>query len=150
MPQARKRARPSGRAAAARGGHGGHGKMRGSGKRRQRQGGSSSSSSSSKFRFPSALDVSSFALELGMDLEFDSEQRWLVDQALSSALPPLWTRAFSPAGRAYYVRAPTSKREPEEEIVTWVYPLVPAYSRIFDNILADQLEAQKAALGIVS
>ena len=80
----------------------------------------------SRFRFPSERDVATFAAELGMDLEFDSEQRWLVDQALSSELPPLWNRLYNPTARAYYVRAPT-KAEPKE-IVTWVHPLVPAYS----------------------
>ena len=35
-----------------------------------------------------------------MDLEFDSEQRWLVDQALGSELPPLWTRVFNPTAQA--------------------------------------------------
>ena len=102
----------------------------------------------SRFQFPTERDVATFAQELGMDLEFDSEQQWLVDQALASELPPLWTRVFSPSGRSYYVREPT-KQEPEE-IVTWVHPLVPAYSKIFDNILQEQMEAQKAALGIVS
>ena len=81
-----------------------------------------------------------------MDLEFDSEQRWLIDQALASSLPPLWNRVFNPTGRAYYVRALT-KQEPEEPI-TWVHPQMRQQN--FDNILADQLEAQKAALGIVS
>jgi hypothetical protein len=102
----------------------------------------------SKFRFPTDRDVATFAQELGMDLEFDSEQQWLIDQALASELPPLWTRVYNPSGRSYYVREPT-KQEPHE-IVTWSHPLVPAYSKIFDNILQEQLEAQKAALGIVS
>ena len=100
----------------------------------------SSPEARSRFHFPGPRDVETFAAELGMDLEFDSEQRWLIDQALASSLPPLWNRVFNPTGRAYYVRAPT-KQEPEE-IITWVHPLVPAYSKIFDNILADQLEAQ--------
>ena len=105
-------------------------------------------SSKPRFQFPSDLDVETFAAELGMDLEFDSDQRWLIDQALESSLPPLWTRFFNPSGRSYYVRQPT--KQDSKEVVTWVHPLVPAYSKIFDNILADQLEAQKAALGIVS
>jgi hypothetical protein len=102
----------------------------------------------SKFNFPTERDVFTFAKELGMDLEFDSEQQWLIDQALAAELPPLWTRVYNPSGRSYYVREPT-KQEPHE-IVTWIHPLVPAYSKIFDNILQEQLEAQKAALGIVS
>ena len=101
-----------------------------------------------KFTFPTERDVATFAQELGMDLEFDSEQQWLIDQALASELPPLWTRIFNPSGRSYYVREPT-KQEPHE-IITWIHPLMPAYSKIFDNILQEQLEAQKAALGIVS
>ncbi len=100
------------------------------------------------FRFPVRRDVETFAAELGMDLEFDGDQQWLIDQALASALPPLWRRLFNPHGRAYYVREPT-KQEPHE-VVTWAHPLVPAYSKIFDNILAEQAEAQKIALGIVS
>ena len=100
------------------------------------------------FHFPTRRDVETFASELGMDLEFDGDQQWLIDQALASALPPLWRRLFNPQGRAYYVREPT-KQEPHE-VVTWAHPLVPAYSKIFDNILAEQAEAQKVALGIVS
>ena len=54
-----------------------------------------------KFTFPTERDVATFAQELGMDLEFDSEQQWLIDQALASELPPLWTRIFNPSGRSY-------------------------------------------------
>ena len=102
----------------------------------------------SKFLFPAKRDITTFAKELGMDLEFDSEHQWLIDQALAAELPPLWSRIFNPSGRSYYVREPT-KQEPSE-IVTWVHPLVPAYSKIFENILQEQQEAQKAALGIIS
>ena len=99
-------------------------------------------------KFPVDSDFQTFAKELGMDLEFDAKHFWLIEQALASALPPVWTRIFDPSTRSYYVRRAT-KSDPDE-LVTWTHPLVPAYKKIFDNILEEQAKAERAALGIVS
>ena len=80
------------------------------------------------FEFPSATDVSSFAKAIGLDLIYDSQFKWLVEQALGSPLPEGCKPFINPDGRVFFVQGGNA---------TWIHPLVEPYKQIYSQVTAE-------------
>ena len=62
-----------------------------------------------------------------MDIQFDTDNLWLLDQALSTELPGEYKMFVNPDDEAYYVKFDLNKGTEVE--VTWDHPLALAYRR---------------------
>ena len=80
-----------------------------------------------------------------MDIQFDTDNLWLLDQALSTELPGEYKMFVNPDDEAYYVKFDLNKGTELE--VTWDHPLAPAYKEIFEKMLREQQEAQAKLAG---
>ena len=98
-----------------------------------------------RFHHPNRKDEEKFAKLLGMDIQFDTDNLWLLDQALSTELPGEYKMFVNPDDEAYYVKFDLNKGTEVE--VTWDHPLVPAYKEIFEKMLREQQEAQAKLAG---
>ena len=85
-----------------------------------------------------------FAKAIGMDLQFDTENVWLLNQALTTELPGEYKMFVNPDDKAYYVKFDENDVELS---VSFEHPLVPAYKEIFEKMLRDQQDAQNVLAG---
>ena len=82
----------------------------------------------SSFDFPAGTDVSKFAKAIGLDLIYDSQFKWLIDQALSSPLPEDYRVYINPEGKAFFVRGSET---------SWEHPLIEPYKQIYTQVTAE-------------
>jgi hypothetical protein len=99
-----------------------------------------------RFHHPNRKDEEKFAKLLGMDIQFDTENVWLLTQALTTELPGEYKMFVNPEDEAYYVKFDSNTGEELE--ASWDHPLVPAYKEIFEKMLREQQDAQAKLAGI--
>jgi hypothetical protein len=98
-----------------------------------------------RFHHPNKEDEAKFAKAIGMDVQFDTENLWLLTQALTSELPGEYKMFVNPDDQAYYVKF--DETGTKEKSVEFEHPLIPAYKDIFEKMLRDQQEAQNTLAG---
>ena len=99
-----------------------------------------------RFHHPNRKDEEKFAKLLGMDIQFDTDNVWLLTQALTTELPGEYKMFVNPDDEAYYVKFDLNTGQEVE--VTYDHPLAPAYKEIFEKMLREQQDAQAKLAGI--
>ena len=89
------------------------------------------------FEFPLENDYEVFAKAIGLNLTFDAQHKWIVDQALTSELPKGYNPIINPEGKVYFQKGNT---------VSFQHPLINSYKKIYAQVTAEEARRKKETL----